>query len=86
MKAQEEREIRKMERTPWVGAEVSVKAWVVSAPGAGVAVMSPATQLPPTPSPSPYVKKRHSSSCFASLGTFPAHMTQFERCAGGAGW
>ena len=32
------------------------------------------------------MKNRQSSSCVASAGTFPAHMTHSERCAGGLGW
>ncbi|THH30048.1 hypothetical protein EUX98_g4152 [Antrodiella citrinella] len=32
------------------------------------------------------LKKRHNSSCVASLGTFPTHITHSERCVGGLGW
>lgn len=32
------------------------------------------------------LKKRHSSSCVASDGTLPAHITHSERLTGGWGW
>lgn len=53
---------------------------------------APAESAPADESPEPLppgdggeLKNRQSSSCVASEGTFPAHITHSERCAGGLG-
>ncbi|KAJ7023187.1 hypothetical protein C8F04DRAFT_1306139 [Mycena alexandri] len=48
--------------------------------------LSLALPIGPAPPASTAMKKRHNSSCPVSLGTFPAHITHSERCAGGLGW
>ena len=57
--------------------------WVDCAP----AECAPAEEFSdPLPGDGGELKKRQSSSCVVSEGTFPAHITHSERCVGGLGW
>lgn len=69
--AQFEREMRKMDSTP---------PHTASTPAA--AEDGPAA----VPADGSWLRKRQSSSCVVSEGTFPTHITHSERCAGGCGW
>ena len=94
--AQFEREMRKMDDTPpKIDSVDAVEESVVDEDATGPAGAlcvdcAPADCAPVDdcwePGEGGELKNRQSSSCVASEGTFPAHMTHSERCAGGLGW
>ena len=72
--AQFDREMRKIESTPPHVSSDDSDAEVVALAG-----------VPEAGGVGVRLRNRHSSSCVVSEGTFPTHMTQSERCAGGLG-
>ena len=97
MNAQFERVMRKMDATP-PKRDPALEAFEESvdspaSPAGALCVdcalveCAPAEEISdPLPGDGGELKKRQSSSCVASEGTFPAHITHSERCAGGLGW
>ena len=68
-------------------AELEVEADCGTGPAGALCVdCAPADWVLVEPGDGGALKNRQSSSCVASDGTFPAHMTHSERWAGGLGW